>query len=278
MANIQASAWITDSAVIAAGRWQPDFFYIYLPHLDYAAQRTGPDSPAAQAAVGELDELIGKLAAGFGEAYGESPLWLVAGEYAIAPVDHVAYPNRLLREARLLAVREEDDGEHLDLAGSRAWALADHQFAHVFTDGDPRTAARVVDLFDGRPGIAAVVGGERLSQFGLNHPRSGEVVLISTPNSWQAYYWWLDDDRAPAFARTVDIHRKPGYDPVELHVDPATKTIPLRAELIRGSHGAPAVDPAQRSVILASEPDLLAGPTVADVDVFGIVLRRFGFH
>ena len=136
LAGIQSSAWIADSAVIAAEQWQPDFFYIYLPHLDYAAQRTGPDSAAADQAVADLDEVIGRLAAGMAEAYDEELLWLVAGEYAITPVDHVSYPNRVLREAGLLAVREADDGEHLDFERSRAFAMVDHQFSHVFVQAD----------------------------------------------------------------------------------------------------------------------------------------------
>ncbi len=277
LAGVQSSAWIADSAVRAARSWQPDFFYIYLPHLDYAAQRTGPDGPAAESALAELDEVIGRLTAGFSEAYHGNLLWLVAGEYAITPVDHVAYPNRVLREAGLLAVREEDDGELLDLEKSLAWALTDHQLAHVFVaNADQQLARRVAELFRRQPGIADVLTGDEHDRYHLNHPRSGEVVLISTPNSWQAYYWWLSDDRAPTFARTVDIHRKPGYDPVELHFDPATKTIPLDATLNRGSHGAPAVDRSQRSVILTSEPALLPASSVADTDVFGIVLRQFG--
>lgn len=277
MANVKSSGWIADSAVLAARRWRPDFFYVYLPHLDYAAQRTGPDGPAAEAAVAELDEVIGRLAAGFSAAYDEAPLWLVAGEYAITPVDHVAYPNRLLREEGLLAVRQEDDGEHLDLDQSRAWALTDHQLAHVFVAGGDRQLARkVAEVFRDQPGIAEVLIGDGRGRYNLDHPRSGEVVLISAPNSWQAYYWWSSNDRAPAFARTVDIHRKPGYDPVELHFDPGTKSIPLDATLVRGSHGAPAIDRSQRSVILASEPDLLPERSLADTDVFGIVLRQFG--
>ena len=137
LAGLPSSAWIADSAVIAAQQWQPDFFYIYLPHLDYAAQRTGPESTAAEQAVADLDEVIGRLAAGMAEAYEEELLWLVAGEYTITPVDHVSYPNRMLREAGLLAVREADDGEHLDFERSRAFALVDHQFSHVFVAGRP---------------------------------------------------------------------------------------------------------------------------------------------
>lgn len=277
MTNVKASVWIAESAAIAAGEWQPDFFYIYLPHLDYAAQRSGPDSSAAQLAVAELDEVIGKLADNMTNAYDEALLWIVAGEYAITPVDHVSYPNRVLREAGLLAVREENNGEHLDFEQSRAFAMVDHQFSHVFVaNGDAHLAAQAADLFRGRPGIAEVLVGTQRGRYGLEHPRSGEVILISTPQSWQAYYWWLSDDRAPKFARSVDIHRKPGYDPVELCFDPATKSIPLDATRIRGSHGAPAVDSSQLSVLLASEPMLFSGPTAKDTDVFGIVLKHFG--
>jgi predicted AlkP superfamily pyrophosphatase or phosphodiesterase len=279
LAGIKSSEWIADSAVIAARQWQPDFFYIYLPQLDYAAQRTGPDSPAAQASVAELDAVIGRLADGMREAYGDDLLWLAAGEYAITPVDHVCYPNRILREAGLLAVREADDGEHLDLENSRAFAMVDHQFSHVFLNGDdPALAKQVADLFRIQPGIDDVLVGVQRCRYDLDHPRSGEVILISSPQSWQAYYWWLSDDLAPGFARTVDIHRKPGYDPVELFFDPATKSVPLNAALVKGSHGAPAVDHTQRTVLLASEPTHFPAAPLKDTDVFNVVLAHFGLQ
>jgi len=279
MANVKSSQWIADSAVVAARRWRPDFFYVYLPHLDYAAQRTGPESPAAATAVAELDGVLGRLAEGFHGAYAEKPLWLVAGEYAIREVRHVVYPNRVLRDAGLLTLREEEGREVLDPAASRAWALADHQHSHVFvTGGDADVARRVADLFRGQEGIAEVLVGEQRGRYHLDHPRSGEVILVSTPESWQAYYWWEDDARAPAFARTVDIHRKPGYDPVELHFDPATKSIPLDATLVNGSHGAPAADSAQRTVLVASDASLGLPTTVADTEVFGLVLKHFGIE
>ena len=276
-ANIRASAWIALSAVRAARRWQPDFSWIYLPHLDYAAQRSGPESPEAAAAVAELDDLLGNLHAAMAEIYGDDLLWLVAGEYAITPVGHVSYPNRVLREAGLLTVREEDDGEHLDLEASRAWALVDHQFSHVFVaEGDPAIAVRVAELFRHQPGIAEVLVGPQRVRYAMDHARSGEVILISTPDSWQAYPWWLTDERAPDFARKVDIHRKPGYDPLELFWDPAARGIPLDASLVRGSHGAPAVDPSQCTVLLASRPILPPAPILVDTDVFSIVLEHFG--
>ncbi len=278
IANINSSKWIADSALYAAEQYHPEFFFIYLPHLDYAAQRTGPDSPPAMAALGELDSLLGQLVEGLNSAYTpRKPLLLAASEYVITPVDHVAFPNRVLREAGLLAVRREDDGEHLDLEKSRAWALVDHQFSHVFVrDADAETIEKVRRLFENAEGIAEVLAGPDRAKYRCDHERSGEVILISSPESWQAYYWWLDDANAPHFARTVDIHRKPGFDPVELHFDPATKSIPLDASRVKGSHGAPAKSAAQQGVLVSSSAAALTKRSYADRDVFTLVMGRFG--
>lgn len=278
LANIQSTAWIADSAGWAMQQYRPDFFYIYLPQLDYAAQKSGPDSPAALKAVTELDEVLGKLVATGNAAYSDTkPLWLIASEYVITPVDHVTYPNRVLREAGLLAVKQEaadSPGELIDLAASQAWALVDHQFSHVFVKNpDAAAIAKVAQLFRGQTGIAEVLAGDARKKYALNHERAGDVVLVSAANSWQAYYYWLDDSRAPKFARTVDIHQKPGYDPVELHFDFATKSIPLDATLIKGSHGAPATTDAQRGVLLSSRSDVLASQLLKDTDVCEIVLN-----
>jgi predicted AlkP superfamily pyrophosphatase or phosphodiesterase len=276
LAGIQSTQWIVESAIYAAQRYHPNFFYIYLPHLDYAAQKSGPDSKVAKQAVAELDAEIGKLVPAFGSAYSEPPLWLVASEYAIVPVDSVVYPNRVLREAGLLKVSEADDGEHLDFTASKAWALADHQFSHVFVqDGDPKIMKRVARLFSKQQGIAEVLTGESIAEYGLDHARSGDAIVVSDPSSWQAYYWWEEDARAPQFARTVDIHRKPGYDPVELFFDARSKCIPLNAKLVKGSHGAPARTAAQRGVLLSSEPGVFTGGIVPDVDIAEIVMRQF---
>jgi hypothetical protein len=278
LANIKSSAWIADSAGWCMSEHRPNFFYIYLPHLDYAAQKSGPDSPAALVAVGELDEVIGKLAATAAKAHeGQNLAWLVASEYVITPVDHVTYPNRMLREAGLLRVKNEGTGELIDFAATPAWALVDHQFSHVFVkDRDPATIGRVAELFDGKPGIAEVLSGSERDKYSLSHERAGDVVLVSTPNSWQAYYYWQDDANAPKFARTVDIHNKPGYDPVELHIDMATKSIPLDATLIKGSHGAPAATETQRGVLLSSQRGMFVERPMADTDVCDLVLRQFG--
>jgi len=278
MANIKSTAWIADSAAWAMQQYQPNFFYIYLPQLDYAAQKTGPDSEPAQKAVKELDDVLGKLVATATAAYGDgNVLWLVASEYVITPVDHVTYPNRILREDGLLTVTNDGSGELIDFAKTPAWALVDHQFSHVFVkDRDAATIGRVADLFRKQAGIAEVLAGEERKKYSLDHERAGDVVLISMPNSWQAYYYWLNDSQAPKFARTVDIHNKPGYDPVELHFDFATKSIPLDATLIKGSHGAPAATDDQRGILLSSQRGTFVERPMADTDVCDLVLRQFG--
>lgn len=274
LANIKSSQWIADSAIAAAEKFQPDFFYIYLPHLDYAAQKFGPDSDQALSAVRELDDLIGNFQQQ-ATAANQGPIhWLVASEYVISPVDHVSFPNRLLREAGLLQVKRHDDGEHLDLENSQAWALVDHQFSHVFVkDRDAAIIAQVKQIFADADGIDQVLAGSDRATLNLDHERSGDVVLASTANSWQAYYWWLEDDHAPGFASTVDIHRKPGYDPVELFFDFETKSVPLETTLIKGSHGLIPKNSADlQGVFLSSEAMPTAGDQLSDLDICGLVL------
>lgn len=276
LASIPSTKWISDTAMLTAKKHKPNFFYIYLPHLDYQAQKLGPDSEPAMKAVAELDGVLGELFAGLKEAYGEDVLILVASEYTIVPVDHVTYPNRVLREAGLVKINSGDDGETIDYPGSDAFAVADHQLSHIYVkDRDPATIEKVVKLFEGHEGIAEVLAGDDREKYFLNHERSGDVVLVSTPNSWQAYYFWLDDAKAPKFARTVDIHRKPGYDPVELHVDMATKSIPLDATLVKGSHGAPAKTEAQRGMLLSNQKGVYPETPMADTDVCDLILRQF---
>lgn len=278
LANISSNQWIVDSAIIAAKKFQPRFSYIYLPHMDNVLQKFGPGSAEVEQGWREFDALLGKLIDGFSDAGIDDPLWLFAGEYAITPVDGAAFPNRILRQAGYLALQEDEDGRETLIPGeSRAWAMVDHQFAHVFVK-DPNDIETVAELFRGKPDIAEVAVGNARSKLKLNHERAGEIVLLSDPSKWFAYYWWLDDAKAPAFARTVDIHSKPGYDPVELFIDMPSKTIPLNPSLVQGSHGYPADDPSRQTVLLASDAAALPAGTsqLQHADVAGLVLRNFG--
>jgi hypothetical protein len=288
IAGIDSSRWIARSFVEAARHQPPHLAIVYLPHLDYAAQRTGPDSPPAHAACGDLDAVIAELIDDYAGLVGRDDLIvLVAGEYRIRPVSHAIFPNRILREAGLLAIRETPDGEILDIAQTAAWALADHQISHIYLQ-DATDAARVADvaaLFRGRAGVGRVLAGEELIAAGLAKSatqgptsRCGDLVIESSPDSWQAYPYWLDDARAPSFARTIDIHRKPGYDPVELHIDRAKLpaiSIPLDTSLVKGSHGGRDLANPHETIFIASRPDLATAP-LAMHEIAGVVHRIFG--
>ncbi len=279
-ANIASSRWIIESALTATERFRPDFFYIYLPHLDYAAQRSGPDSEEAKTALRELDALLDQFFQGVDHITNKDVLWLVASEYAIVPVNHVSYPNRVLRDAGFLNVYQED-GEWIDFRKSRAWALVDHQFSHIYLQQNSQhEAEEIARLFRDQPGIDEVLVGDEKKKYGIDHLRSGEIILISAVNSWQAYYYWNEDEQAPAFARSVDIHRKPGYDPVELFFDHQTKSIPLDATLVSGSHGAPVQHNNQQGLFASSQAGLLTQSgfeegLLQDREVCRLVLDQF---
>ncbi|QDT37311.1 alkaline phosphatase family protein [Stratiformator vulcanicus] len=277
LSSIKSSAWIVDSAIHAARKYEPRFFWIYLPHLDYAAQKYGPDSDQAAAALVELDREIAKLSEGLNETLPGDVTWLAASEYVITPVSDVQFPNRLLRELGLLSIDDQDGAEHLNPARSDAWALVDHQFAHVFVKNAEDVERIAQSIRDAGIAERVLVGSERAA-VGLDHPRAGEIVLVSRSDSWFAYYWWTDDAKAPAFARTVDIHRKPGYDPVEMFIDMPSKQTPLDATLVKGSHGYPADDDSRRGVLIASSAGLIADRSsgVSDTDVAKMVLSEFG--
>ena len=275
LANIKSTQWIADSAVKAVDRFKPDFNYIYFPHLDYAAQKTGPDSEEAIQATRDLDQLITSFADDIEKVAGGEVVWIIASEYVITPVDHVLFPNRKLREAGLLKIKVIDGREHIDFEQSDAWALVDHQFSHIFLNSpSDTTIEKIKSVFEPLEGVDQVLCGEDRSMVGMNHERSGEVVLISTHNSWQAYYWWLDDSLAPEFATTVDIHRKPGYDPIELHFDFANKKVPLDASLAKGSHGAPAKTDSQQGLFLSSTK-LNLKDKITDTEIFNLVLQQY---
>jgi len=252
---------------------RPTVTLCYLPHLDYDLQRFGPDSPEARRACAEIDAVAGAL----GEwAANDGRTVVVLSEYGIAPVRDGVHINRALRQAGLLRAQQVDLGwELLDAGASEAFAVADHQVAHVYVKRSGRVA-EVRSLLEGLDGVAQVLDRAEQAEFGLDHARSGELVALSKPDRWFTYYYWLDDGRMPDFARTVDIHRKPGYDPVELRIDPTIplpkvkagwtlarkilgfryymRMIGLDATLVRGSHGLLPARADDGPVFLCTDP------------------------
>ena len=216
-AGIASTRWIADATIRILDWHRPSLTLAYLPHLDYNLQRLGPDDPAIASDLMEVDAEAGRVIDVAGELGAEV---VVLSEYGITAVDRPVALNRVLREAGLLSVRREPLGwESLDAGGSRAFVVADHQVAHVYVN-DPDDLPRVQELLEATEGVDRVLDRAAQSVVGLDHRRSGELVAVADPGAWFTYYFWLDDNLAPDYARTVDIHRKPGYDPVELFIDP----------------------------------------------------------
>lgn len=283
-ANINCSRWIARSAERVVEKSAPTLTLVYLPHLDYDLQRFGPNDPRIAKALGDIDQVCGEL---FAFAQKKSLRVVVLSEYGITPVSDAVHVNRALRDAGLLRVREELGREQLDAGASDAFAVADHQIAHVYVK-DPARIPAVRALLETLPGVERVLNREEQRAFGLDHDRSGELVLISAPDRWFSYYFWLDDARAPDYARTVDIHLKPGYDPVELFLDPklalpmftigrklmARKlgfrnlldVIPLDATLVKGSHGRVTDRADDGPLFMTSTPELLRDVPPGDID------------
>ncbi len=251
-AGLPSSDWIARASADVIRRFKPSLTLVYLPHLDYDHQRHGPGNPALLREADACAGLVMDAARDIGATVA------VVSEYGIAPVSRALFPNRLLRELKWLSVREGPFGEMLDTFESKAFAVADHQVAHVYV----RDTASVSAVADKLRAIGTPVAGAARRELGLDSARAGDIVLLAPRDAWYAYDYWLDDRRAPDFARTVDIHRKPGYDPRELFMArgaaPRAATrllqkklglrylmdvIPLDASLVKGSHGLEPADP-----------------------------------
>ncbi len=276
--DVSSTRWIARATEHVMRTRRPTLTLCYLPHLDYGLQKWGPDpdDPRVAQDLREVDAVCGEL---MDAAREEGCRVVVVSEYGIVPVREAVDVNRALRAAGLLRLRVEMGRELLDPGASRAFALADHQVAHVYVrdEADLPAARRALEGLDG---VAAVLDRDGKAAHGLDHPRSGELVALSAPDRWFSYYWWEDDAKAPDFARTVDIHRKPGYDPMELFLDPALPAaklrialrlaqrklgqralldvIPIRGtSLVKGSHGLPTEDPLDGPLVISDAPELM---------------------
>jgi predicted AlkP superfamily pyrophosphatase or phosphodiesterase len=267
----------------------PDLVLAYLPHLDYDHQRFGPDDPRSVQAVRDLDAQCARL---IDVARARNAHVVVLSEYGIEPATTPVFVNRLLHERGLLRVQETSHGQLLDCGACRAFAVCDHQAAHVYVQR-PADLRAVAELLRALPGVAQVLDRDGQRALGIDHERSGELVLVAEPGCWFAYPYWLDEARRPDFATTVDIHRKPGYDPAELFVDPRIRfpklkvarvlakkllgfrylmdVIPTDPSMVKGTHGRLPTDPARGPVFLCSDRTL-ARDAVAATDVKDLCL------
>ncbi|MEX0270553.1 alkaline phosphatase family protein [Leptolyngbyaceae cyanobacterium UHCC 1019] len=290
--SISATQWIANAAKWVEQHYSPTLTLIYLPHLDYCLQKFGSDPKQISADLQEIDGICGDLIDTY-ESQGAQVI--VLSEYGITPVSKPIHLNRVLREQGLLTMREEMGRELLDAGASQAFAVADHQIAHVYVN-NPAVLDQVRALLESTEGVSQVLDETSKQAHHLDHPRSGELVAIAEPDAWFTYYYWLEDDHAPDFARTVDIHRKPGYDPVELFVDPQLKfpkmkiaqtllkkqlgfrylmdVIPLDAAIVQGSHGHVTTSSADGPLFATRQNQLLGTEAIAATDVCELILSH----
>lgn len=289
-ANITSSKWIADASKIADRLYDPTLSLIYLPHLDYGLQKFGPDLHAMDKDLREIDEVTGDLI----DYYeGRGAEVILVSEYGIMPVHRQIHLNRIFRKKGWLAYREELGRDMFDPGQSKVFAAADHQLAHIYVQ-DPSLLDEVRELVASTEGVAEVLDEEGKRRYHLDHERSGQLVALAEPDAWFTYYFWLDDAKAPDYARTVDIHQKPGYDPAELFFDPADKfvkakagfsllkkklgfrslleVVPLDGKYVKGSHGVPTASPEDGPVLISKDAALVPTDTIEATDVFGIIL------
>ena len=293
-ADIISSKWIAESAKWLFEKHNPTLTLIYLPHLDYNLQRLGPHHPNIVKDLGEIDRICRELIRFF-RSKNDKVNIIVLSEYAIHPVSGAIHINRVLREHGYIRVKEEMGTEKLDAGASKAFAVSDHQIAHVYIK-DAKDIEKVKIILEQTAGIEKVLDDHGKKTFSLDHPRCGELIALADPDKWFTYYYWLDDKKAPDFARTVDIHRKPGYDPVELFIDPKISfpllkiagkllakklgfrslfdVISLDSNLVQGSHGIVSTDPKKSPVFISSEKDIVKEDIVEAISVKKYILKH----
>jgi predicted AlkP superfamily pyrophosphatase or phosphodiesterase len=291
-AGIRSTQWIAEAAKRVEQQFNPTLTLIYLPHLDYNLQRIGPGNPAAATDLRQVDAVCADLIKSY-EARGAQVI--VLSEYGLCDVSTPVHLNRVLREHGLLAFREERGLEMIDPGASVAFAVADHQVAHVYVN-DAGRINEVRGIIERTPGVEMVLGTAEKRAYHIEHGRAGDLVAVAEPRAWFTYYSWLDDRRAPDFARTVAIHRKPGYDPVELFLDPSIRipaltvgwklmkrtagfrslldVIPLDATLVKGSHGRQTTWDEEGPVFISRQKHMVPSTRITSIDVHELIVRH----
>lgn len=280
-ADISSTQWIADASIYTDKKYDPTLTLIYLPHLDYCLQKFGQDIPAIAKDLSEIDKVVEQLVNYYAS---RNTRIILLSEYGITHVNRPVHLNRELRKNGWLQIRVERGLELLDPGASKAFAVADHQTAHIYLN-DRSIAEQVKKTIRQVQGVQLVLDKDEQRRYHIDHERSGDLVVVADEQSWFTYYFWLDNAKAPDYARVVDIHKKPGYDPVELFMTSKARAgykllrkklalryvmdvIPLDATLVKGSHGRLEADKKYHAVLVA---DKLKDQQVKATDVYGII-------
>jgi len=235
-ASNKSSAWIGRATELVLERQKPNILFTYIPHLDYIFQREGIFPKNLKEEIRFVDNIVGNIMnKTIDLGIREQTQFVIVSEYGFSDVTNDIPLNRIFREQGLLAVREIDGREYIDFEYSVAFAMVDHQVAHIYIKG--ASVQQIKRILDSVEGIEIVLDEDGKKMMNINHERSGDLIAIAESDKWFSYYWWFEEEKSPPFANKVDIHRKPGYDPSELFLDAKTKGIPLNGKKVRASHG-----------------------------------------
>ena len=283
-ADITSTKWIADASILTDKKYDPTLTLIYLPHLDYCLQKYGQDFSKINKDLNQVDKVVEDLVSYYTN---KGARIILLSEYGITNVSRPVHINRALREAGLLQVRVERGLELLDAGASKAFAVADHQVAHIYVN-DQSVSTQVREVLEKIPGVQLILNREAQKENHINHERAGNFVLMADEQSWFTYYFWFDDAKAPDYARVVDIHKKPGYDPVEMFMTSKARAaykllrkkvalryvmdvIPLDASLIKGSHGRIGTQQTFHPVLIS---DRIFKTSLIATDVYDIIWQH----
>ena len=291
------SRWIAESAKWIEKKYSPSLSFVYLPHLDYNLQRLGPNAGAIVTDLREIDDIVGELLSFYETNHVQV---IILAEYGITEVNRPIHLNRIFREQGWVAIKEELGLELMDAGASRAFAVVDHQVAHIYINENEGDSFhnKVQTLVENTEGVQTVLDAKAKQETGVDHERSGDLIAVSNETAWFTYYYWLDDSLAPDFARTVDIHRKPGYDPVELFIDNKIifpnlhilrrllqkklgmrmlmDVIPLDASLVKGSHGCCPANQSDWPVCIVPNEKWIKDEPLKSTDIYNVISTAIG--
>jgi predicted AlkP superfamily pyrophosphatase or phosphodiesterase len=239
LASFKSTEWISKSVEFTMEKHMPNLLYAYFPQMDYSSQKFGKNSNQVKDDLKKIDIVVNSIIEKVKKlGIIEDTEFILFSEYGFNDVDEGISINKILREKGLLVTRKIKNKEYIDFEYSKAFAIVDHQIANIYLN-NPEDKTNVKKVLENILNIEMICDDKEKQNLKIDHSRSGDLIAISNKDKWFSYYWWNDDEKAPTFAKTVDIHRKPGYDPLELFVNPQTKSIPFETSLIKGSHGRP---------------------------------------
>jgi predicted AlkP superfamily pyrophosphatase or phosphodiesterase len=238
-ASFKSTEWISKSVEYTLENHKPDLLFAYFPQLDYPSQKFGKNSTQVKEDLRKIDEVVDSIVKKVEKlGLSDETEFIFFSEYGFNDVNDAIPLNKILRQNGLLETRTIKNKEYIDFEYSQAFAMVDHQIANIYLN-DHADKIYVRKVLEEIKGIDMICANDKKQKLKIDNNRSGDLIAIADIDKWFSYYWWFDEDKAPTFTKTVDIHRKPGYDPLELFFDPAKKSVSFDTKLIKGSHGRP---------------------------------------